>query len=151
MGESLLYFAIGQIPLIVYVMYLLYCKYSVCLYRVVTSDSPVKGVLLVRNDLKMGKGKIVAQAMHAAYSAAKRPSALSSRWGQNGFKKVSLKVESEEHMKALLKEISRANIPFSKIIDAGRTQVEPNTLTVAFVGPWFEDQIDRITGSLPLL
>lgn len=114
-------------------------------------SSPVKGILLVRNDLKMGKGKIVSQAMHAAFSAARSKSDLEMDWARNGFKKVSLKVDSLEMMDDLLRQFKNSKIPFVRIVDAGRTQIAPNTPTVAFVGPWYEEEIDRISGKLTLL
>ncbi|EHY64574.1 peptidyl-tRNA hydrolase 2 [Nematocida ausubeli] len=112
---------------------------------------PVKGVLVVRNDLKMGKGKIVAQAMHAAYQAATQENPLNSIWKYNGFKKTSLKVETEEELKEIVRKVKQLRIPYTSIIDAGRTQVEPNTHTVTFIGPWYEDEIDVVTGHLRLL
>lgn len=115
------------------------------------SKKPVKGVLLVRNDLKMGKGKIVAQAMHAAYAAAQKESPLETEWKYCGFKKVSLRVEGEEEMNKIIEKLKKESIPYNTIIDAGRTQVEPNTHTVTFVGPAYEEDIDRITGDLKLL
>ncbi|KAI5159734.1 peptidyl-tRNA hydrolase, PTH2 family [Nematocida ausubeli] len=118
---------------------------------VVDRTRPVKGVLVVRNDLKMGKGKIVAQAMHAAYQAATQENPLNSIWKYNGFKKTSLKVETEEELKEIIRKVKQLKIPYTSIIDAGRTQVEPNTHTVTFIGPWYEDEIDVVTGHLRLL
>ncbi|KAI5189240.1 peptidyl-tRNA hydrolase, PTH2 family [Nematocida minor] len=114
-------------------------------------NRPVKGVLLVRSDLKMGKGKIVAQAMHAAYEAARKPNTVSEQWKSNGFKKVSLSVPSKEELDVIIEKARKCKVPTISITDAGRTQVEPNTHTVSFLGPWYEDEIDSITGNLKLL
>ncbi|KAI5181923.1 peptidyl-tRNA hydrolase, PTH2 family [Nematocida sp. AWRm80] len=119
----------------------------------VIRTEPVKAVLLVRNDLKMNKGKIVAQGMHAAYSMGRNRKSIGmiKIWRIFGFKKVALKVEGEEEMKRLYMEFRRNNIPVYKVIDAGRTQVEPGTWTVTLAGPYYESDIDRISGHLKLL
>ncbi|CAI7763688.1 unnamed protein product [Closterium sp. NIES-53] len=59
-------------------------------------------VLVVRSDLKMGKGKIGAQCGHATLGLYKRlakraPTAL-QRWDENGQVKVVVKVDSEEEL-----------------------------------------------------
>lgn len=59
-------------------------------------------VLVVRMDLKMGKGKLAAQCCHgclAAYEMAQRmcPSVLNA-WKQQGQTKVALKCSSEEEL-----------------------------------------------------
>ncbi|KAD6796579.1 hypothetical protein E3N88_07475 [Mikania micrantha] len=61
-----------------------------------------KMVLVVRNDLKMGKGKIAAQCSHATLGLYKKilhraPKAL-SRWEMCGQVKVVVKIESEDDM-----------------------------------------------------
>ncbi|KAM3370994.1 hypothetical protein ACQJBY_018383 [Aegilops geniculata] len=64
-----------------------------------------KMVLVVRNDLKMGKGKIAAQCSHATLGLFKKlqqraPKSL-RRWERCGQVKVVVKVESEEDMLVL--------------------------------------------------
>ncbi|XP_075496215.1 uncharacterized protein LOC142533357 isoform X3 [Primulina tabacum] len=96
-----------------------------------------KMVLVVRNDLKMGKGKIAAQCSHATLGLYKRllnraPKSL-NRWEMCG----------QERAKSL-------NIPTHITIDAGRTQIAPNSRTVmAVLGP--ADLVDDVTGGLKLL
>lgn len=54
-----------------------------------------KLVLVVRNDLKMGKGKIVAQCAHAAvaaYKTAKKYPPIIKAWENSGQVKVTVKV-----------------------------------------------------------
>jgi PTH2 family peptidyl-tRNA hydrolase len=65
-------------------------------------------VLVVRNDLKMGKGKIGAQCGHAtlfSYKAAKRMMVGSKywtkvieKWNWEGTKKICVKVDTEEEL-----------------------------------------------------
>lgn len=53
-------------------------------------------VLLIRNDLKMGKGKVAAQCAHAAVAAYKSASRCNKNvlkpWEYGGQPKITLKV-----------------------------------------------------------
>ncbi|CAN4093685.1 unnamed protein product [Withania somnifera] len=84
-----------------------------------------KMVLVVRNDLKMGKGKIAAQC----------------RWEICGQVKVVVKIESEDDMLVLQERAKSLNIPTHITIDAGRTQIAPRPA----------DMVDNVTGGLKLL
>lgn len=58
-------------------------------------DDYFKLVLVVRNDLKMGKGKVAAQCAHAAvaaYKLAKKHPHTLKAWENNGQTKITLKV-----------------------------------------------------------
>ncbi|KAI5170807.1 peptidyl-tRNA hydrolase, PTH2 family [Nematocida sp. LUAm3] len=120
---------------------------------VILKNSPVKGVVLVRTDLKMKKGKMVSQAMHGAYAAGidAQNNAMNRVWSRYGFKKVALQVTSEEEMKEITKILQKQKVSVYPIVDAGRTQVEPNTWTVTFIGPDYEEKLDKVTGHLKLL
>ncbi|KAF9594434.1 hypothetical protein IFM89_031036 [Coptis chinensis] len=101
-----------------------------------------KMVLVVRNDLKMGKGKIAAQCSHATLGLYKKllhraPKAL-NRWEMCGQVKVVLKSESEDDLLVLQERAKSLNLPTHITIDAGRTQIAPNSRTVmALLGEWF--------------
>ncbi|XP_010917328.1 uncharacterized protein [Elaeis guineensis] len=113
-----------------------------------------KMVLVVRNDLKMGKGKIAAQCSHATLGLYKKllhraPKSL-SRWEMCGQVKVALKIESEEDLLVLQERAKSLKLPTHVTIDAGRTQIAPNSRTVmAILGP--ADVVDDVTGGLKLL
>ncbi|XP_058108807.1 uncharacterized protein LOC131251837 [Magnolia sinica] len=113
-----------------------------------------KMVLVVRNDLKMGKGKIAAQCSHATLGLYKKlhnkaPKAL-NRWEMCGQVKVVLKIESEEDLLILQERAKSLKLPTHITIDAGRTQIAPNSRTVmAILGP--ADMVDDVTGGLKLL
>ncbi|XP_024969925.1 peptidyl-tRNA hydrolase 2, mitochondrial [Cynara cardunculus var. scolymus] len=113
-----------------------------------------KMVLVVRNDLKMGKGKIAAQCSHATLGLYKKilhraPKAL-SRWEMCGQVKVVVKIESEDDMLVLQERAKSMAIPTHIVIDAGRTQIAPNSRTVmAVLGP--AEMVDDVTGGLKLL
>lgn len=113
-----------------------------------------KMVLVVRNDLKMGKGKIAAQCSHATLGLYKKlynraPKAL-GRWEMCGQVKVVVKIETEDDMLVLQEKAKSINLPTHVTIDAGRTQIAPNSRTVmAILGP--ADMVDDVTGGLKLL
>lgn len=113
-----------------------------------------KMVLVVRNDLKMGKGKIAAQCSHATLGLYKKlhdraPKAL-NRWEMCGQVKVVLRTESEKDMLVLQERAKSLKLPTHLTIDAGRTQIAPNSRTVmAILGP--ADLVDDVTGGLKLL
>ncbi|XP_028103923.1 peptidyl-tRNA hydrolase 2, mitochondrial-like isoform X2 [Camellia sinensis] len=111
-----------------------------------------KMVLVVRNDLKMGKGKIAVQCSHATLGLYNKllhwaPKAL-NRWEMCGQVKVVVKIENEEDLLVLQERAKALNLPTH--IDDGRTQIAPNSRTVmAILGP--ADMVDEVTGGLKLL
>ncbi|KAL5568249.1 hypothetical protein UlMin_024824 [Ulmus minor] len=113
-----------------------------------------KMILVVRNDLKMGKGKIAAQCSHATLGLYKKllnraPKAL-NRWEMCAQPKVVVKIESEEDMLVLQERAKLVKLPTHITIDAGRTQIAPNSRTVmAILGPI--EVVDDVTGGLKLL
>ena len=114
----------------------------------------LKQVIILRKDLKMSKGKAAAQASHAAVSAAvrsmkKNPSTF-KKWWDGGQMKVVLAVESEAMLEEIESRLKRTGVITSKINDAGRTQLPPNTATALGVGPHAQMDVERITSSLKL-
>lgn len=114
-----------------------------------------KQVIVLRTDLKMGKGKMVAQGAHAAVKAAfiakSRYPQWFERWNRMGSKKVVCKVSSENELRGIFQQAQSKNLPTSMINDAGLTQLEPGTTTAIAIGPAPSDQVDSITKSLKLL
>ncbi len=112
-----------------------------------------KLVLVVRADLGMGRGKIAAQAAHAAVAAALASIGTPdfAAWLRDGQPKVVLRAGSEEELAAIAAEAAAAGLPVQVIHDAGRTQVVEGTPTCCGVGPAADAAIDAITGELPLL
>ncbi|MFS7897742.1 putative aminoacyl-tRNA hydrolase [Helianthus anomalus] len=106
-----------------------------------------KMVLVVRNDLKMGKGKIAAQCSHATLGLYKKilhraPKAL-SRWEMCGQVKVVVKIESEDDMFELQKRAKSLSIPTHIVIDAGRTQIAPSKLPYSCLNMFFSSAFGR--------
>eukprot|EP00828_Plagiopyla_frontata_P011203 TRINITY_DN1616_c0_g1_i6.p2 TRINITY_DN1616_c0_g1~~TRINITY_DN1616_c0_g1_i6.p2 ORF type:complete len:196 (-),score=57.57 TRINITY_DN1616_c0_g1_i6:87-674(-) len=117
-----------------------------------------KMVILVRMDLKMGVGKIAAQTGHAVLGAYKESinqgdqyAVNVTNWECQGQPKIVLKVNSLEQLLELQKKASEAQLITDVIHDFGKTQVEPNTITVCSIGPAPSEEIDKITGALKLL
>ncbi len=117
-------------------------------------DSEYKVVVLVRNDLKMSKGKAAAQACHAAVSCAlaaqkKHPSEFSA-WNSAGQKVSVLKVESQKDLFEFKAIAEAQGITCSIVCDAGRTEVDPGTYTCLGIGPEKQEKLDKITGELKM-
>jgi len=119
------------------------------------SEFRYKQVIVMRTDLKMGKGKIAAQASHAAVSAAeearKHHRAWLNAWLDEGQRKVVVKVRNEADLLRLKEQASRMRLPCALVYDRGLTQLPPDTLTCLSIGPAPNEQVDKITGDLPLL
>ena len=114
-----------------------------------------KQAVVVRQDLRMSKGKTAAQVAHAAVSsyllARERKPGWASAWMEEGQKKVILKVPSLEALLELKGKVDRQRIPSALISDAGLTELEPGTVTCLGIGPAPASSIDQVTGGLKLL
>ncbi|GAB5367398.1 hypothetical protein AAMO2058_001226700 [Amorphochlora amoebiformis] len=114
-----------------------------------------KMVICVRTDLKMGTGKIAAQAAHGAVAMVMKMMSTSSKhldlWIREGQKKICLKINSEEKLEELKRSAVKLGIPQTSIQDAGKTQVKAGTTTVLVVGPAPSKDVDKVTGNLKLL
>ncbi len=113
-----------------------------------------KMVLVVRSDLSMGKGKAAAQCAHAAVACYKRalrdvPTNV-QQWEALGQTKVALKVDGEEALRQVHSAARAQGLVTAVIRDAGRTQVEADTVTVLGVGPGPVDVVDQVAGHLKL-
>ncbi len=112
----------------------------------------MKQAIVIRNDLKMSKGKIAAQSCHASVNCFKKSDKNDiSKWESSGAKKVVLKVNSLQDLLELNTIAKDMGIVSSLITDAGHTQLEPSTTTALGLGPADDDVIDKITGELKLL
>jgi PTH2 family peptidyl-tRNA hydrolase len=112
----------------------------------------LKQVLILRTDLNIGKGKLAAQACHAAVeSVLASDEKVVQKWRESGAKKVVLKVKSESDLIKIHKLATKAKLVSVLISDAGLTQLKPGTKTAVGIGPADEKKIDKITGKLKLL
>lgn len=135
-----------------------------------------KQVIVVRRDLKMRKGKIAAQSGHACVEAVllalakedrlndvnaangwislenkDREATPLSEWFANGVAKICVYVDSEEALLDLDRRGREFGFVTALIQDAGHTEFhgEPTYTCMAFE-PLYPEQIDPLTGDLPL-
>lgn len=125
------------------------------LFRVSDSGEERKVVILMRNDLKMSKGKIAAQAGHAAVGCAlaaqKRDKKNFDAWMSGGQAKIVLKVDSERQLFEYKAVAEAQGLTVVTICDAGRTEIAPGSYTCIGIGPAPNSDIDKITGDLKML
>ncbi|MFA5382750.1 MAG: peptidyl-tRNA hydrolase Pth2 [Candidatus Micrarchaeia archaeon] len=119
------------------------------------SNFSIKQVIVIRNDIKLGKGKLAGQVAHASvagYRNVKQNTPqIIDKWEMEGEKKVVVKVEGEKELMDLFQRIKDKKIPVALIRDAGLTQITPGTKTCFAIGPWYENEIDEFTRDLKLL
>lgn len=116
--------------------------------------SEYKQVIILRKDLNMRKGKMVAQGAHASMKAVltNLPDKRVTTWLQGPFKKVVVGVNSEEELLEVYQGACASGLITSLIRDAGLTEFDGvPTLTAVAVGPDTEENVDKITGELKLL
>ncbi|MCG8690772.1 MAG: aminoacyl-tRNA hydrolase [Minwuiales bacterium] len=126
----------------------------------------MKQVILIRKDLKMRRGKEVAQGSHAsnAFLVERIRTGLSlggrvlvaldkaeQAWIAEGMAKVCLQVTSEEQLVDCHQKALALGLNSHLIRDSGRTEFGGNpTLTACAIGPDDADKIDQVTGDLQL-
>ncbi len=123
-----------------------------------------KQTIVLRKDLNMRKGKMVAQGAHASMRAILQMGRqeggsfvipLDERlapWLLGRFKKICVSVNSEAELLALHARAHAAGVITALIQDAGLTEFGGvPTYTAIAVGPDRADRVDAITGELPLL
>lgn len=114
----------------------------------------LKQAIIIRSDLGMGKGKMAGQTAHASVSAyalaRSRDPDSAKEWEEEGQKKIVLKVSGEGELLSLYERMKR-EMPCALIRDAGKTQLEPGTITCFGAGPADESVINKYTKDLKLL
>ncbi|XP_010253995.1 PREDICTED: peptidyl-tRNA hydrolase 2, mitochondrial [Nelumbo nucifera] len=118
-------------------------------------DEELKMVLIVRQDLKMGMGKIASQCAHAAtgiYAEMMQSQrSLLRQWEQCGQPKIVLSCKNQQEMNKLKEAAESIGLPTFVVADAGRTQVLAGSKTVLAIGPGRKSSVDSVTGKLRLL
>jgi peptidyl-tRNA hydrolase, PTH2 family len=130
------------------------------------SEHEAKQVIVMRKDLKMRRGKEIAQGSHASLGAVlacisddedgwvtfavEQYSAYKS-WLHGQFSKICVTVDSEEELMRIYGEAVQAKLPVKLITDSGRTEFHGvPTRTCLAIGPCWAEDVDRITGKLRL-
>ena len=124
----------------------------------------VKQVIVMRHDLKMRRGKQIAQGAHASLAFLTRRlqkyghtslancTTAERTWLTDGFAKVCCRVDSEEDLLAIRDKAQEAGLEVHLVTDSGKTEFhgEPTNTCLA-IGPDDVEKIDAITGELQLL
>lgn len=107
---------------------------------------------MINNELKLPKGKLAAQAAHAAVGAYLEASLTEQQdWLLEGMPKVILRVDTTADLIRLQSLAEEMGLPTCLIEDAGRTVVPEGTITCLGLGPAPDELIDKLTGELKLL
>lgn len=118
----------------------------------------VKQVIVMRKDLKMRRGKEIAQGAHASMAfLAKKALAgepfteVERGWLEGLFTKVCVRVSSEEELLAVAEAAGKNGIRVEVITDSGKTEFGGvPTRTCLALGPDLAARLDSITGNLEL-
>lgn len=126
------------------------------------NNSQTKQVILMREDLNLSSGKMMAQASHASLSAILNKNTTpngqqinidisdeESEWFNERFTKIVLGVKSEEELLKYYNLAKEKGLNVSRpIVDAGFTELKKPTLTCIAIGPNYRESIDEITKKL---
>lgn len=111
-----------------------------------------KQVILVRQDLKLPKGKLAVQCSHASSaSLIKSHKDDIKKWQSEGMKKVVLKVKDLDELLKYKQHAEDLGLVTALIEDAGKTVLKPGTVTCLGMGPDKEEKIDKVSGKLKML
>lgn len=133
---------------------------------------PVKQVIVIRKDLKMRRGKEIAQGSHSSIAFLTTrirkyfDDAMASPdsnhflvcltepeiiWIRSAFTKVCLQVQSEEELLEIHRCAKEAGLECNLIQDSGRTEFAGvPTYTCLAIGPDFDEKINSVIGHLSL-
>jgi PTH2 family peptidyl-tRNA hydrolase len=119
----------------------------------------IKQVIVIRKDLNMRKGKMVAQGSHASIAFLTRRiqnqqplTNVQQSWLDNSFIKICVSVDSEQELLDIQQKAIDNNIECHLVTDQGRTEFNGiPTHTCLALGPDYENLIDPITQHLKLL
>jgi peptidyl-tRNA hydrolase, PTH2 family len=131
------------------------------------AERPTKQVIVIRRDLRMRRGKEIAQGAHAATAwltgrvlenmmpngtvAHLVLSSAQQAWLTSSFRKVTVKVNSEEELMAVYQQALDAGLEVHLVTDRGLTEFGGiPTRTCLAVGPDYDDLVDPVTGGLEL-
>ena len=132
------------------------------------AERAVKQVIVIRRDLRMRRGKEIAQGAHASTAWLRQRvlqggltpagvaehvplSAVELDWLRTSNRKVTVKVGSEADLLAVYEKARQAGLMAHLITDGGLTEFGGvPTRTCLAIGPDYDDRIDPVTGDLEL-
>lgn len=120
----------------------------------------IKQVIVIRKDLKMRRGKEIAQGSHASSMFLLHEwnllgniiiSEVEQEWLQSGFPKVVCRVNSEQELLELYEHALDLGLASHIVQDEGRTEFNGvPTYTALAIGPDYSEKIDPVTSHLEL-
>lgn len=121
-------------------------------------DEEVTQYIVLRSDLSMSKGKIAAQAAHAAVNAVAlvlrdgklRDEAWLAEWLRDAHAKIALKADAAT-FDALVIKLCASGWLFSVVTDEGRTQIPAGSQTAIALQPLPRSLARPLVGHLALL
>lgn len=119
------------------------------------SGPELKMWLVVRRDIPMSRGKVLAQAGHAygqlyRYLTLMQPGLMMAYLECNQ-PKVTVTARDEARLAQVARTCAAAGIPHILVCDAGRSELEPNTPTVVAFGPCLRDELPSVLARLQLM
>lgn len=122
----------------------------------------VRQVIIMRTDLDMPIGKMIAQGAHASEGAtlqiSKRLQVMDMElwenmqdWNTNGKTKIVVGIDSEEKLLNLIEKARENFINVYSVIDNAKTHFTEPTLTCACLGIDTKENLDKVTKRLRLL
>ena len=111
----------------------------------------MKQVIILRKFNNMRTGKYVAQGSHASLTSfIKCKDSVKGEWIDTGQKKIVLYVEKEKDLIAIYRLFIKKKLPCVIIKDSGKTEFKgiPTLTAIACIGS--DEELDLITGNLPL-
>ena len=91
----------------------------------------MKQLILIRQDLKLPKGKLAGQAAHASVEAVLRSDKVKVKeWRLTGSAKIVVKVADEKELLKYNQTAKDYGFTTALITDAGRTVIAPGTTTL---------------------
>lgn len=108
----------------------------------------------MRKDLKMPRGKEIAQGAHASMKATllHLEDPRVKEWLSGNFTKIAVGVSSEEELQAVYNQAKEAGLIAEIIIDSGLTVFKGiPTMTCIAIGPDTHENLQPVTGELKLL
>ena len=113
-----------------------------------------KQIILVRNDIKLSRGKLAVQVAHGAVMASELTRQHNEEmwkvWIGEGYPKIVLKVDSLHEMLRYKTLAEMNGVLAYEVIDFGLTELPPNTKTCMAIGPDYVEKL-AFTKDLRLL
>jgi peptidyl-tRNA hydrolase, PTH2 family len=126
--------------------------------------SNIKQVIVIRDDLNMRKGKMVAQGSHASMMFIKHSigifdedvtillSDIDNEWLFGSMTKICVRAKDLNELLVVYNDAIKAGLTAYIVEDYGLTEFNGvKTLTAVAIGPDYCENIDKITGKLKLL